>query len=154
MKGDPRVIEVLNGALQAELAAISQYFVHTELCENWKYQKLHKLIRDRAIQEMKHAEKLIGRIIYLEGRPIVNPPLEMAIGKDVALMIKSDKALEVGAVARYNKGIAVAVKAGDEGTRELLEGILKDEENHLLELEAQQTQLGQMGLENFLSIQI
>lgn len=154
MKGDPKVIAVLNDALQAELTAISQYFVHTELCENWKYGKLHKLIRDRAIQEMKHAEKLIGRIIYLEGRPIVNPPLQMTIGKDVPLMVKSDMALELGAVARYNKGIAVAVKAGDEGTRELLEGILKDEEGHLLELEAQQTQLGQMGLENFLSIQI
>ncbi|MBI4215796.1 MAG: bacterioferritin [Chloroflexi bacterium] len=154
MKGDPRVIAVLNDALQAELTAISQYFVHTELCENWKYGKLHKLIRDRAIQEMKHAEKLIGRIIYLEGIPMVNPPLKMTIGKDVPLMVKNDTALEVGAVARYNKGVAVAVKAGDEGTREILEGILKDEEVHLLELEAQQTQLGQMGLENFLSVQV
>jgi len=154
MKGNDKIIETLNALLADELTAISQYMVHSEMCANWGYERLHKAIEKRAIDEMRHAEKLIGRILFLEGRPIVNSLNKMDIGADVAAQIKSDWDAEAGAVKAYNDGIALAVQVGDNGTRELLESILKDEEVHIDWLETQLDQIKQMGIQNYLVEQI
>jgi bacterioferritin len=154
MKGNDKVIETLNALLADELTAVSQYMVHSEMCANWGYERLHKAIEKRAIDEMRHAEKLIGRILFLEGRPIVNSLNKMNIGAEVEAQIKSDWDAEAGAVKAYNDGIALAVQVGDNGTRELLESILKDEEVHIDWLETQLDQIKQMGIQNYLVEQI
>jgi len=154
MKGNKRIIERLNDLLADELTAINQYMVQSEMCANWGYEKLHKAIEKRAIQEMKHAEKLIGRILFLEGSPTVNKLNKMEIGADVETQHKSGLAAEVGAVKAYNDGIRLAVEVGDNGTRELLESILKDEEEHIDWLEAQLDQIKQMGIQNYLVEQV
>lgn len=154
MKGNDRVIERLNELLADELTAINQYMVQSEMCANWGYEKLHKAIEKRAIQEMKHAEKLIGRIIFLEGTPTVSRLNPMQIGSDVETQHKNGLAAEVGAVKAYNDGIRLAVEVGDNGTRELLESILKDEEEHIDWLEAQLDQIRQMGIQNYLVEQL
>ena len=154
MKGNDKVIETLNALLADELTAVSQYMVHSEMCANWGYERLHKAIEKRAIDEMRHAEKLIGRILFLEGRPVVSALNKMDIGADVAAQIKSDWDAEAGAVKAYNDGIALAVQVGDNGTRELLESILKDEEVHIDWLETQLDQIKQMGIQNYLVEQI
>ncbi len=154
MKGDPKLIKVLNSLLADELTAINQYMVHSEMCDNWGYDKLHKLIEKRAVTEMKHAEKLIGRILFLEGTPVVSELKALHIGAEVPKMFANDHAAEMGAVKSYNAGIILAGEVKDYATREILEQILKDEDGHVDEIEAVQDQIGQMGLPVFLSIQV
>jgi len=154
MKGDPKLIKVLNSLLADELTAINQYMVHSEMCDNWGYEKLHKLIEKRAVTEMKHAEKLIGRILFLEGVPIVSVLKELHIGPDVPKMFANDHDAEMGAVKSYNSAIVLAGDLKDYATREVLEQILKDEDGHVDEIEAIQDQIVQMGLQVFLSIQV
>jgi bacterioferritin len=154
MKGNDKIIETLNALLADELTAISQYMVHSEMCANWGYERLHKAIEKRAIDEMRHAEKLIGRIIFLEGRPTVSNLNKISIGADVEAQIKNDWNAEAGAVKAYNDGIALAVQVGDNGTRELLESTLKDEEDHIDWLETQLDQIQQMGIQNYLVEQV
>jgi bacterioferritin len=154
VKGNDKVIETLNALLVDELTAISQYMVHSEMCANWSYEKLHKAIEKRAIDEMKHAEKLIGRIIFLEGGPIVSKLHPMHIGADVPLQLKSDWEAEDGAVKSYNAGVKLCVEMGDNGSKALLESILHDEEVHIDWLEAQLDQIQQMGLSSYLVEQV
>jgi bacterioferritin len=124
------------------------------MCENWGYGKLHEHFQKRAIDEMKHAEKLIYRILFLEGKPIVNKLNEMHIGAEVPKMLANDRGAELGAVKSYNQAIAACVGAADNATREILEGILKDEDRHIDEIEERQDQIEQMGLGVFLNAQI
>ena len=154
MKGNAKIIAVLNELLADELTAINQYIVHSEMCANWGYENLHKLIEKRAIDEMKHAEKHIDRILFLENLPIVSELNKMHIGEGVEAFHKNDHQSEFDAIASYNDGIHLAVEVGDNGTRELLESILKDEEDHIDWIEAQLDQISQMGLQVYLSEQI
>ena len=154
MKGNDKIIEKLNALLADELTAVNEYMVHSEMCANWGYERLHKAIEKRAIDEMKHAEKHIGRIIFLEGRPIVSNLNKINIGPDVEAQLKNDWAAEEGAIKSYNEGIRLAVEVGDNGTRELLESILKDEEDHIDWIEAQLDQINQMGIQNYLVEQV
>lgn len=154
MKGNERILECLNDLLADELTAINQYMVHSEMCEDWGYERLHEAIEQRAMTEMRHAEKLIARILFLDGKPIVSQLSQIKIGGDVETQHKNDLAAELGAVKAYNQGIELAVEVGDNGTRELLESILKDEEDHVDWLEAQLDQIGQMGISNYLVEQI
>ncbi len=154
MKGNPKVIEHLNARLAEELAAINQYFLHAEMCENWRYEKLTETIKKRSIQEMRHAEKLIERILFLEGQPIVNHLGKLDIGADVKGIHEKDWAAESDAVQKYNESIRAAADAGDNGTKELLEAILRDEEEHIDWIEAQQEQIQQMGLQVYLGEQL
>ena len=154
MKGNEKVIEQLNMRLSEELTAINQYFVHAEMCENWGYERLHAMIRKRSIDEMKHAEKLIARILFLEGKPIVSKLNKVTIGSAVEKMHLSDHEAEVGAIRGYNESIRICVEAGDNGTRELLESILREEEDHIDLIEAQLDQIKQMGTQNYLVEQI
>jgi bacterioferritin len=154
MKGDPKLIKVMNSLLADELTAINQYMVHSEMCDNWGYEKLHKLIEKRAVTEMKHAEKLIARILFLEGTPIVSDLKALHIGAEVPKMFANDHDAELGAVKSYNAAIVLAGDVKDYATREVLEQILKDEDGHVDEIEAIQDQIGQMGLQIFLSIQV
>ena len=153
MKGNPKVLAELNKALREELTAINQYFLHAEMCENWGYRKLSEYIKKQSIGEMKHAEKLMERILFLDGTPSMQP-LNVKIGKTVKEMIESDLALEVAAVKEYNDAVAVAREEGDNGSRELFEILLKDEEDHVDFLEAQMQQIKDMGYERYLSQQI
>jgi len=154
MKGNPKLIQALNSQLADELTAINQYMVHSEMAENWGYEKLGKMIQARAIVEMKHAEKLIARILFLEGTPTVSKLNDIHIGADVPKQFENDLAAEMGAVKTYNAAVKLAVEVGDNATRELLESILKDEDGHVDEIEAQRDQIGQMGLPQYLSIQV
>ena len=154
MQGNEKVIETLNTLLADELGAISQYMVHSEMCDDWGYGRLHEAVEKRAIEEMRHAEKLIGRILFLDGKPIVSKLSPITIGADVESQIKNDLAAELGAVKAYNNGIRLAVEVGDNGTREILESILADEEDHIDWLEAQISQIEQMGIQNYLVEQI
>ena len=153
MKGDPKLIKVLNSLLADELTAISQYMVHSEMCENWGYEKLHKAIEKQAVDEMHHAEWLIGRILFLEGTPIVQKLNPMKIGKSVLEMVTNDQDAELGAVRAYNEGIALAREVSDQATADLLTQILKMEEGHVDWAEAQRDQIEQMGLQNYLANQ-
>jgi len=150
MKGNAQIIDSLNARLAEELTAINQYMVHSEMCDNWGYVKLHKVIEKRAIDEMKHAEKLIGRILFLDGRPIVSNLNKITIGAEVEKMHLNDHAAEADAIKNYNESIKLAMEVGDNGTRELLEKILHDEEEHIDLLEAQIDQIKQMGIQNYL----
>jgi len=154
MKGNGQIIETLNALLADELTAINQYMVHAQMCANWGYQRLHDAGEKRAIAEMKHAEKLIDRIIFLEGRPLVSQLNQITIGAEVAAQHQSDLVAEQAAVKMYNQGIRLAAEVGDNGTRALLEAILSDEEEHTDWLEAQLEQIQQMGLKNYLVEQI
>ena len=154
MKGNDKIIEALNARLAEELTAINQYFVHAEMSENWGYERLHSMIRKRSIDEMKHAEKLIARILFLEGRPIVSKLNKMNIGKEVSEFHANDHTAEEEAIRGYNESIRLAVEIGDNGTRELLESILKEEEEHIDLIEAQLDQIKQMGVKNYLVEQI
>jgi bacterioferritin len=153
MKGQQKVIETLNTLLADELSAINQYMVHSEMCDNWGYGQLHEKTEKRAIDEMKHAEKLIARIIFLEGMPKVGKLREIHVGNAVEMQIKNDRADEDNAIKAYNAAIQEAVEFADNGTRELLESILKDEEAHIDWLEAQLDQISQMGIQNYLTEQ-
>ena len=154
MKGNDKVISKLNDLLADELTAINEYMVHSEMCDNWGYEKLHKATEKRAIDEMKHAEKLIGRILFLEGKPIVSNLNKINIGQDVEAQLKSDWASEKDAIASYNDGIKIATENADNGSRELMEDILEDEEGHIDWIEAQQDQIKQMGVQNYLVEQL
>jgi len=153
MKGNKRLIETLNSLLADELTAINQYMVHSEMCDNWGYQKLHKQFEKRAIDEMKHAEKLIGRILFLEGIPVVSNLRKMHIGADVPKQLASDHVLEEEAIKAYNAAIALAGEVKDFATRDILEGILNQEDQHIDEIEELTDQVGHMTLPIFLSTQ-
>jgi bacterioferritin len=150
MKGNDKIIAALNNLLSDELTAINQYMVHSEMCDNWHYEELHKAIEERAITEMKHAEKLIARILFLEGSPTVSNLKKINIGADIPAQFNNDLEAEVGAVKGYNDGIRLAYELGDNGTRELFDSILTDEEDHLDWLEAQIDQVKMMGLQAYL----
>ncbi len=154
MQGNEKVIERLNARLADELTAINQYMVHAEMCENWGYKRLHEAIQKRAIDEMKHAEKLIARILFLEGSPTVSKLNKITIGADVEKMHKNDWKAEETAIRDYNADIRLTVEVGDNGTRELFESILTDEEEHIDWLEAQLDQIRQMGVQNYLVEQV
>jgi bacterioferritin len=153
MKGNAKVLDELNKALKEELTAINQYFLHAEMCENWGYNKLSDYIKKQSIGEMKHAEKLMERILFLDGTPSMMP-LELKVGGSVKGMLESDLALEVGAVKQYNDAIAIATKEGDNGSRDLLVELLKDEEDHVDFLEAQMHLIKEVGYERYLSMQM
>jgi len=151
MKGDPKVIDVLNSLLAEELTAVNQYMVHSEMCDDWGYEKLHKSIEKRAIDEMKHAEMHIARILFLEGRPVVSEYKKIYIGQDVPQMYENDRLSEKEAIEKYNTAIKLCVEAADNGTKEMLESILKDEEAHIDYIESQQDKIAQMGLAMYLT---
>ena len=150
MKGNEKVIAILNDFLSDELTAINQYIVHSEMCANWGYGKLHEKIEKRAIEEMKHAEKLIARILFLEGIPVVSSLKKMNIGATVDAQLKHDLEAEAGAIQAYNDGIRLCLEVGDNGSRDLIDSNLHDEDEHLDWLEAQLDQIAQMGLQNYL----
>jgi bacterioferritin len=150
MKGNDKLLEKLNDLLADELTAINQYIVHAEMCDDWGYEELHKAIEKRAITEMKHAEKLIGRILFLEGKPIVSKLNPIHIGEDVEKQFANDWAAEEGAIKSYNHGIKLAAEVGDNGTRDMLVDILKDEEDHIDEIEKHQGQIERIGLQSYL----
>jgi len=154
MKGNEKLITVLNSLLADELTAINQYMVHSEMCENWGYAKLHQAIRSQAMDEMHHAEWLIERIIFFEGAPTVSRLNPMKIGKTVNEMISNDNGDELDAVHAYNNAIILAREVGDQGTADLLTKILKMEEGHVDWAEIQRTQIDQMGIENYLAKQV
>ena len=154
MKGNSRVIDMLNARLSEELTAVNQYMVHAEMCDNWGYSHLAEAVEKRAIEEMKHAEKLIARLLFLEGTPIVSQLGKITIGAAVEAQLSNDLNAESDAVKVYNESIKLTVETGDNGTRELLDSILKAEESHLDWLEAQLDQIKQMGLGNYLEHQI
>ena len=154
MKGNQKILETLNMLLADELTAINQYMVQSEMCADWGYEKLHEAIEKRAIDEMKHAEKLIGRIIFLEGKPIVSNLNKINIGATVDAQHKNDHAAEDTAIKAYNEGVKLAVEVGDNGTRDMLEEILEDEEEHIDWIESQLDQIEQMGLQVYLGEQL
>jgi bacterioferritin len=154
MKGEARVIEILNDVLTAELTAINQYFVHGEMCENWGYERLHKIIRKHSIGEMKHAEEVIERVLYLEGVPNLQRLGKINIGENVQEIMQADYALELEALPRLQQGIEVCRELGDNNSRRLLEEILEDEEEHVDWLEAQLSLIEQVGIQNYLAAQI
>ncbi len=153
MKGNDKIIDVLNQLLADELTAISQYMVHSEMCDNWGYEKLHKAIEQQAMDEMHHAEWLIARIIFLEGLPVVSKLNPMKIGKTVPEIVGNDKDAELAAVHAYNNATRLAHEVDDQATVDLLIKILKMEEDHEDWGEKQEAQIEQMGLENYLTNQ-
>lgn len=150
MKGNEKLITVLNSLLADELTAINQYMVHSEMCENWGYSKLHQAIRKQAMDEMHHAEWLIERIIFLDGAPTVSKLNPIKIGKTVLEIIKNDNGDELDAVRSYNNAIKLSREVDDQGSVDLLAKILKMEEGHVDWAEIQRAQVEQMGLENYL----
>jgi len=154
MKGNEKIIERLNFLLADELTAISQYIVHSEMCANWGYARLHAAIEKRAVEEMKHAEKHIARLLFLEGMPIVNKLNKMHIGENVESQLRNDREAEAGAIQAYNEAIRLAVEVGDNGTREMLAEILRQEEAHIDWIEAQLDQIEHMGLQAYLGEQM
>ncbi len=154
MKGNSKVIAALQEALREELTAINQYFLHAEMCENWHYSKLGDFIKKQSIDEMKHAEELIERILFLDGTPSLTEPMRLTIGKDVRGQLQSDLQLELSAVTLYNKAVKTSQEQGDNASRELFERLLRDEEKHVDWLEAQLHQIEEIGYERYLSQQI
>jgi len=153
-KGNEKMVETLNILLVNELTGINQYMVHSEMCSNWEYERLHARIEKRAIDEMKHAEKLIARILFLEGLPIVSNLNKIHIGSNVEKLLAHDQQAEEEAILLYRDAIKLAYELNDHGTRELLEDILEDEEGHIDLIEAQLEQINQMGISAYLSEQI
>lgn len=153
MKGQPEIIDTLNALLADELTAINQYILHAEMCGDWGYDKLHEEIEKRAIQEMKHAEELIERILFLEGMPVVSELNKIVIGQDVLNQLKNDHTAEMDAVKAYNKAVAQTSQLGDNGTKMLVESILTDEEDHIDWIEEQLDQIEQMGYQRYLNKQ-
>jgi bacterioferritin len=154
MQGKPKVIALLNEGLKEELTAINQYFLHAEMCENWHYEKLGHFIKKQSIDEMKHAEALIERILFLDGAPTLTDPIQLTVGRNVKEQIESDLKLEIGAVGMYNAAIQTCRQEGDNASAELFERLLKDEEEHADWLEAQQHLIDEIGYERYLSQQI
>ena len=153
MKGNEKLVSVLNQLLADELTAISQYMVHAEMCDNWGYNKLHKAIEKQAFDEMHHAEWLIQRIIFLEGAPVVSKLNPLRIGQSVIEIVTNDQDAEMMAVYAYNEAIRLAHEVNDQASVDLLITILKMEEGHADWAEQQRAQIEQMGLENYLSVQ-
>jgi bacterioferritin len=154
MKGNAKLIEALNDVLTAELTGINQYFIHAKMCQNWGYRRLAEINRKEAISEMKHADEVIERILFLDGMPNMQRLGKVRVGETVPEQLKLDHGLELEAVSRLNKGVALAVDVGDNGTRELLEDILVSEEEHVDWLEAQIELIKQVGEQNYLAQQI
>jgi len=154
MKSNDKLIQTLNGLLADELTTINQYVVHAEMAENWGYGKLKKSVGARSMTEMKHAEKLIERILFLEGTPVVGELNQIHIGADVPKQYTNDLVAEMTAVANYNHAVKLAADLGDNATREILEGILKDEDGHVNEIEEKLDQIKQMGVQQFLATQV
>jgi bacterioferritin len=152
MKGNPKVIAHLQEALREELTAINQYFIHAEMCENWGYDRLSKYIKKQSIDEMKHAEALIERVLFLDGSPSMEP-LALSIGKSVKEMFASDLKLELGAVTMYNEAARIAAEEKDNSSRDLFIKLLKDEEAHADWLETQLHQIAELGYERYLTTQ-
>ena len=154
MQGNERVIALLNEVLKAELTAINQYFLHAEMCENWGYKRLSSYARKESIEEMRHAESLMERILYLNGTPTMNELFPLRIGRDVREQLQNDLQLEYEAVARLNRGSKLCQDVGDNGSRDLIVKILTDEEHHIDWLEAQLHVIEEAGFENYLAQQI
>jgi bacterioferritin len=154
MKGDPKVIEVLNRALTIELTAINQYFCQAKMCKNWGYMKLAKKHYEESIGEMKHAEKIIDRILFLEGTPEIARYDVIRVGTDIKEQFENDLQLEMGGVKHYNHAVELCMKAKDNGTREILEPILTESEEHVDWLETQLNLISEIGLQNYLSEQM
>ncbi len=154
MRGDPKVIEILNDVLTAELTAINQYFIHAKMCENWGYGRLGEYVRHESIDEMKHADQIIDRILFLEGLPNMQRLNPIKVGETVPEQFGLDLELEYVAIKRLNDGIASCVAAGDNASRHLLEGILVSEEEHADWLEAQIKLIRQIGEQNYLAQQL
>lgn len=154
MQGDPRIIDLLNQFLRKELTGINQYFIHSRMCKNWGYAVLEKVNYQESIEEMQHADKLIQRILFLEGVPNLSDYDPILVGRTVREQIDNDLALEMGALAVLRPGIRLCVEAGDYATRELLESILKDEEHHVDWLETQKHKINEVGYEAYLAQQI
>ena len=154
MQGNPKVIALLNEALKEELTAINQYFLHAEMCENWHYDKLGSYIKKQSIDEMKHAEVLIERILFLDGAPNLTELMKLTVGQNVREQLESDLKLEIGAVGMYNRAVQVSRDEGDNASRELFDRLLRDEEEHVDWLEAQLYQIQELGYERYLTQQI
>jgi bacterioferritin len=154
MKGNPKVIAELNAALRDELLAINQYFLHAEMLENWKYTFLGGFIKKQSIDEMRHAEGLIERILFLDATPNLTEPMKLEVGLNVKHQLERQLQLELDAVVAYNKSIQVCREEGDNASRELFEKMLHDEEGHVDWLEAQLHQIQEIGYERYLSQQI
>ena len=152
MRGNAQVIDQLNLALREELTAINQYFLHAEMCHNWGYHALGDFIRKQSIDEMKHAEELIERLLFLDATPTMDP-MELSVGQNVKAQLEADLKLETNAVAMYNKAVQIAREQGDDQSRELFSKLLKDEEEHVDWLEAQLHMMQEMGYERYLSLQ-
>ena len=154
MQGNAEVIAILNDILSAELTGINQYFIHAMMCANWRYQRLAEHSRKESIEEMKHAQEVIERILYLDGVPNMQNYMKVSVGQNVAEQHQFDLALEKDAVARFNRGIELCRTKDDNGTRALLEKILREEEAHVDWLEAQLQQIQDMGIQNYLAQQV
>jgi bacterioferritin len=154
MKGNPKVIAKLQEALKEELTAINQYFLHAQMCENWRYSKLGDYIKKQSIDEMKHAEQIIERMLFLDAMPNMSELMSLHIGQNVRAQLENDLKLEISAVQMYNEAVRVARDEGDNASRELFERLLKDEEEHVDWLEAQLHQISEMGYERYLTQQI
>jgi bacterioferritin len=154
MRGNDQIIEVLNDVLTAELTAVNQYFLHAKMCENWGYLRLAEHVRHESIDEMRHAEQVTDRILFLDGVPNFQRLFALRIGETVPEQFEADLQVEYTAIERLNAGIALAVEVGDNGTRELLAGILVSEEEHADWLETQLETIRQIGLEHYLAQQL
>lgn len=154
MKGNKKVVDVLNQVLRKELTGINQYFIHAKMCENWGYDRLRNLIRKESIEEMQHADRIIERILFLEGTPNISAYDKITIGADVTQQLDNDLALEVAALVVLRDGIKTCVEAADDASRELLEHILVDEEEHVDWIESQLHQIKEVGYQNYLTQQI
>jgi bacterioferritin len=154
MKGSPEVIAILNEVLRGEVTAINQYFLHGSMCKNWGYMRLYKKIYDESIEEMRHAERLVDRILFLEGLPVLSEPFQVAVGHDVKDMLENDLQVEASALPRLKKGIALCLEQADAGTRELLESLYVAGEEHIDWLEAQLHLIEKVGYENYCAQQI
>ena len=154
MQGQPQIVELLNSVLRKELTGVNQYFVHAKMCENWGYQVLAKVNRDEAMDEMKHAEKIIDRILFLDGTPNMSSYDRIMIGTNVKQQLESDLALEMAALQVLGPGVKLCLELGDTGSRELLEHIIVDEEQHVDWIEAQLHKIDELGYENYLAEQM
>jgi bacterioferritin len=154
MKGNEQVINVLNQVLRKELTGINQYFVHAKMCENWGYERLRKMIWDESIGEMKHADQVIERILFLEGMPNLSAYDKILVGSSVKQQLENDLSLEIAALAVLHPGIKTCMEAGDDSSRELLEHIVVDEEKHVDWIESQLHQINELGYQNYLAQQI
>ncbi|MDQ3351690.1 MAG: bacterioferritin [Actinomycetota bacterium] len=154
MRADDDIIEVLNEVLTAELTAINQYFIHAKMCDNWGYERLGSKIREESIDEMRHAEKIVDRILYFDGIPNMQRLFPLKVGETVAEQFRNDLDVEIAAIERLNRGVALAVERTDNGSRELLAGILVDEEQHADWLETQLAAIAQLGEANYLAHQL